>query len=148
MRRSGPNLPQVFIDSSVVISAVFSDKGGSFRLFSEAQNKRLILYISDFVMEEVFGVLRLKYPSKLSIFENLLSHTPFALVKEPSQRMIEEMTEFISDFSDVPILAGARKAKVDFLITLDKKHFLTKKVKENVKFKILTPREFFQNHFN
>lgn len=148
MQSSNPNPPKVFLDSSVVISAVLSDKGGSFRLFNEAQNRNLILYISDFVLVEVFSVLKLKYPSKLFIFENLISNTHFILAKEPSQDLIEKMAESIADFSDAPILAAAKKAKVDFLITLDKKHFLTKKVKDNLKFKVLAPKEFLQNHFN
>jgi putative PIN family toxin of toxin-antitoxin system len=147
MRSSSPNSPKVFLDSSIVISAVLSDKGGSFRLFNEAQNKHLIIYISDFVLEEVVSVLKLKYPLKLNSLENLLSSTPFVLAKDPSQDLIEEMAMLISDFFDAPILAATKKAKVDFLITLDKKHFLTKKVKENVKFKVLTPKEFLQDYF-
>jgi len=41
---------------------------------------------------------------------------------------------------DAYVLEGARRAKADFLVTLDKKDFLTEKVKRiKLPFEILTP---------
>jgi len=48
---------------------------------------------------------------------------------------------------DAPILAAAIKAKPDFLITWDIKHFLKRKVALNVPFIICTPKEFIQKHW-
>jgi predicted nucleic acid-binding protein len=45
---------------------------------------------------------------------------------------------------DAPLRAAAKKAQVDFLITLDKRHFLSGKTGIRGRFKIATPGEFLQ----
>ena len=53
----------------------------------------------------------------------------------------------IIEEKDAPILYGAKQCKVDFLITLDKKHFFTDRLrKEKFPFKISTPGEFINNY--
>ena len=45
---------------------------------------------------------------------------------------------------DAPILAGAIKAKINFLITLDKRFQAL--VKNKVKFKVISPAEFLRKY--
>jgi len=136
-------LPNVFLDSSVIIAAVLSPSGGSFRLFQEAKLNRIKIYISQFIFTEVITILQRKYPAKPSSFYELIRETPINFVKDPSPELITTLTNFINP-DDAPILAAAIKAKPDFLITWDKKHFLKKEVVSNVSFTICTPKEFLQ----
>jgi predicted nucleic acid-binding protein len=43
---------------------------------------------------------------------------------------------------DAPILAAAHKTKLDYLITLDRRHFKQPQVQDTVLFQILLPEEF------
>jgi predicted nucleic acid-binding protein len=45
---------------------------------------------------------------------------------------------------DASILSAALEAKVDYLITLDKKHFLKHKVKKSIPIEICTPADFLK----
>lgn len=58
----------------------------------------------------------------------------------PDDKLIAQAKKIIAE-KDAVILAEAKKAKCDFLVTPDKKHFLTPKAKEFLKpKKILTPK--------
>jgi predicted nucleic acid-binding protein len=59
----------------------------------------------------------------LITFNLLIGKIKYKLLPEPTQKEVEELIRYI-DFKDAPVLASAIKGKVDFLITLDKKHFI------------------------
>jgi len=139
---------KVFLDSSVIIAAVLSFSGGSFRLIRESVFKGYTLLISNYVLEECLRVLKLKYPEKIFILAMLLENFRFQIVKDPSQKEVEKLIKIIEP-EDAPILAGAIKYKAKYLVTLDKKDFLNLKVLEFVKkhkISILTPKEFFSKN--
>lgn len=137
---------KIFLDSSVIVTAVLSPIGGSFRLFQEAKLNRIEIYISHFIFDEVITTLQRKYPAKLSSFYELIRENPINFVKDPSPKSIATLTNFIHP-DDAPILAAAIRSKPDFLITWDKKHFLKKEVISNVRFTICTPKEFLQKYW-
>ena len=65
------------------------------------------------------------------------------LNQEPNQQLIKKAEEVIVK-KDAVILAEAKMAKADYLITLDKKHFLIPEVVSFLKpKKIFTPKMFF-----
>ncbi len=137
---------KVFIDSSVIIAAILSPLGGSFRLIRDSLFKNYALLISDYVLEECIRVLKTKFPEKTYILPIMLENIGFKMIKDPSEKEVEKFIDII-EFKDAPILAAAIKYKTDYLITLDKKHFLDQKVLEFAKDKkisILTPKEFLE----
>lgn len=137
---------KVFIDSSIIIAAILSPSGGSLRLIRESLFKNYILLISDYILEECIRILKTKFPEKTYILPMVLENFRFKITKDPSEKEVEKLISII-DFKDAPILAAAIKYKTDYLITLDKKHFLNKKVLEfagNKKISILTPKEFLE----
>lgn len=147
-----PNLkekvvPKLFLDSSVIIAAALSPTGGAFRILQEAQQNKLKLYISSFVFTEVTTALQKKYPDNLSVFKALFSETPIKFVKDPSSNSVNKAMNSIHSV-DAPILAAAIKAKPDFLVTWNTKHFLKNKVIQNVPFIVCTPKEFLQKHWH
>lgn len=139
--------PKIFLDSSVIVAAVLSPSGGSFHLFQEAQLKRIKIYLSSLVSTEVVRVLQRKYPDKLSTFYRLITDTPINFIKDPSQKSVAALLKFINP-DDAPILASALKSQAQFLITLDRKHFLTKTIRQTkLLIKICTPKEFIQKYW-
>lgn len=62
-----------------------------------------------------------------------------------SKKKAEERCLKIINRKDSYVLEGARKAKVKYLVTLDRKHFFAKKVKQaKLPFKIVTPGELLR----
>jgi putative PIN family toxin of toxin-antitoxin system len=136
---------RVFIDANCLIAAVLSPTGGSFALIEKAFKGEFELYLSEYVLEETFSVLKEKYPQNLIIFNLLIGKIKYKLLPEPTQKEVEGVIQYI-DFKDAPVLAAAIKGKVDFLITLDKKHFIEnpKLKKMKLPFKIMSPGDFLE----
>ena len=126
-----------FLDSSVLFTAVNSPTGGSAKLFSIKNLKRITSHV---VLVEVERNVRKKLQSyHLERFYMLVEQIT-VLDRLPDQKLIARAKEVIVQ-KDAVILAEAREAKCDLLITLDKKHFLTSAVAKFLKpKKALTPK--------
>lgn len=134
-------MKKAFLDSSVLFTAVNSPTGGSAKLFTL---KRIELVTSKLVLTEVERNVREK-------LENYHLRRFFLLVKKleiieqkPDLKLIQRAQKVIAK-KDAVILAEAKKAKADFLITLDRKHFFAPTVINFLKpKKIFTPKMFFK----
>ena len=127
----------VFVDSSVLFSAVSSPTGGSSKLFV-LKNIRLIT--SKLVLAETERNVRKKlHDYHLDRFFMLVSKMKI-LKQVPDNRLIKKAQKVIVE-KDSVILGEAKNSGSHFLVTLDKKHFLTDHV---IKFlapqKVLTPK--------
>lgn len=147
-RKGHPQKPHnVFLDTNIFVSAVLSDRGGSFRILQEATLRHITIFTSSYIMQEIRETLSEKYPHTLYYAYTLLSQVPLSFIKDPTVKQLATFTPLIEDPKDAPILAGAAKAKVQFLITLDRKHFFTPKLAAaNLSFQIITPADFLQKY--
>jgi len=67
-------------------------------------------------------------------------------LSRPQTRILLEFDGVLED-EDRHVLAGAKIAKVKFLISLDKRHILTVKTKKAMKsIKVLSPKDFLQKY--
>jgi predicted nucleic acid-binding protein len=66
------------------------------------------------------------------------------MVDDPTPRSMEKAATIV-DRKDAPILAAAENANVDFLITLDKRHFVNPKTRQKAMLKVVSPIEFLQS---
>jgi len=131
---------RLFLDSSVLFTAVNSPMGGSSKLFTLPNIK---LFVSKIVLHEVEKNVRDKLQdyhldrffmlvSKLSIVDQI-----------PSDVQIIKAKKVIAE-KDAVILAEVKRSNCEYLITLDKKDFLQEKVYKFIKPKrVLTPKQFF-----
>jgi predicted nucleic acid-binding protein len=101
---------------------------------------KIIVVISDFVILETRSNIVALYPEKLFIFEKVLNAaTPTVVNATPSQ--VADSAKFIV-VKDAPILAAAKTAKVDMLVSLDRKHILGRpELAEYIGAAILSPKE-------
>ena len=68
--------------------------------------------------------------------------------QKPDIKLIERAKKAIVE-GDAAILAEAKQSKADFLVTLDRKHFLTEKAKNFIKpVKIVTPKMLIEPEKN
>lgn len=130
-------MKRVFVDSSVLFSAVNSVSGGSSKLFTQ---KNIELVTSPVVLAEVERNVRKKLLSyHLKRFFMLTSKLKI-LSQTPNRKLIKRVKRVIVD-KDAVILSEAVQAKTDILVTLDRKHFFTPKVIQFMKpKKVATPK--------
>lgn len=130
-------MKSVFVDSSVFFTATNSPTGGSAKLFTL---KSIKLVVSRVVLTETERNVRQKLESyHLARFFKLVAKTQI-LDQKPDLSLVKKAQKVIEE-KDSVILAEAKQAKCDFLVTLDKKDFLNEKVAKFLKPKIaLTPK--------
>lgn len=124
----------VFVDSSVLFSAVNSPIGGSAKLFT---TKRVTLITSRVVLTETERNIREKLQRyHLERFFMLVGKMTINR-QLPNKKL------------DAVILAEAKRAKTRFLVTLDRKHFLTPAVGKFIQpQRAVTPKVFFEHGEN
>lgn len=127
----------VFVDSSVLFSAVNSPTGGSSKLFTL---KNIKLITSRLVLTETERNVREKlHGYNLERFFMLVNKLEI-IQQLPDKKLIKNAQKVIVE-KDSAILAESKQSVADFLVTLDRKHFLTDRA---IKFlapqKALTPK--------
>ena len=126
---------KVFLDSNVVFSVAYSEKGKSRSyLFFELQNLNIVkIYISNLVKFESIHNIKIKKPEKLDFLNELLSKAD----------IIEDVYVYYEFAKNLPendriILSSAVYHDIDFLT------FYNKKLKNTL---ILTPKDFLELTF-
>jgi predicted nucleic acid-binding protein len=115
---------RLFVDSSVLFSAAYSGTGYSRDILVMASRGEVTVVISDLVIEETRRNLLSFAPKEAAFFDLIITSLPFEFVFPTTDEVRE--AAHISVVKDAPILAAAKKARVDFLVTLDRKHLLNK----------------------
>ena len=135
----------VFLDSSVLFTAVNSPVGGSAKLFTL---KNIELITSKIVLVEVERNIRRKLLDyHLERFFLLVDRIKILDIKFNKSNVKKAKKIIVK--KDIIILSQVKISKPDFLLTLDKKHFLQEKVINYVKpTKILTPKDFLNSSYS
>lgn len=115
--------PVVFLDASVIITALLSDRGGSFYVLSHGRDS-FAWQTNEYVLEEVQRVLRDKFPEQPNLLTRLfllLGTSGVIVLPLPEPGLVARTAKYISR-SDAPILASALHFS-DYLLTLDNDFF-------------------------
>lgn len=131
-------MTRAFLDANVIFAASYSRAGTSRALFREAIKGRVRIVASQYVLMEAERNLAQKAPTGLSAFRQLLESISVEVVHKPSPDELAEAATY-TELKDAPVVAAAIKAKVDYLVTWDRKHFVTDpQVKEQSGLRIVT----------
>jgi predicted nucleic acid-binding protein len=131
---------KVFLDSSALIAGVISSSGAARVLLVMSETGQIEIFISEHVITESERSLARKVPHALPEFRQSIRDTQPRILRNPTQQEIRNHLYLIGDPGDVPILLAAMKAKVDYLVTHNRKHFLDDPtVAEKTGLKIGTP---------
>jgi predicted nucleic acid-binding protein len=135
--------PRIFIDSSVLFSAANSERGHSRDLLIMGVDQKITIVLSHYVLQETIrNLAQLKHPPLVEFGERLSKANP-EFVEANNQSILEAGRLIV--LKDAPIIAAAKAAKVDMLVTLDRKHILGRpELEAYIKAPILTPAEAFQ----
>jgi putative PIN family toxin of toxin-antitoxin system len=134
---------KVFIDTSVLIAGVASLTGASAAVLDLCEAESIQMVISRQVLVEADRNFSAKLPGLVNQFRQFIRNLAPLMVEDPPAAAVERSASLI-DRKDAAILAAAIESKVEFLITLDKKHFLKQKVLRNIPIQICTPSDFLR----
>ena len=113
---------RVFLDTSVLFAAAYSETGASREIIRQAIRGAVGLVTSPLVLEEARRNLQAKAPEVLSDLDHLCEAVGFEIVR-PTKRDIKGAMQYIVP-KDAPIIAAAKHAQVDFLVSLDRRHLV------------------------
>ena len=136
---------RVFLDANVYFAGSVSPTGASALILQLALKGRIEVTASRLVLLEAERNLRRKRsPKDLKAFHQFLKHAKLRVIPTPPETAWRRYEGVIHP-KDVPVLAAAVASKAAYLITLDRRHFLTKAVTDKVpELTILTPGDFLR----
>ncbi len=137
---------RVFLDSNVIISGLFSDRGAP-RIMLDILSLDLPVLAAvtgAYNVEEVERNLITKLPAALPLFRSCLKPIGFEIVPLPERKNLAPLAGLTSE-KDLPVLASALLGKADVLVTGDKRDLL-KIRKHNLPFAMLSPAEFLDEY--
>lgn len=131
---------RVFIDTSVFFSACYSQTGASFEIFRLALIGTIQLVTSEYVLEETRRNLIKKSPENLPRFQAFQGLIDWRIVN-PSKLEVLDAAEY-TELKDAPVVAAARSAGVEYLVSLDRRHLVGQaSVAENAGISIVLPED-------
>jgi predicted nucleic acid-binding protein len=135
---------KIFLDTSVLFSAVLSSSGGARKLFHLAEAGILQLMVGQTVLREADEVVRRKVPASLPLLAQLLEAGQVETCPAPTAKHIASAQGMVAYIPDARVLAEAIRAEPDWFVTHDKEHFLKAKQKITLSFEVGTPGDFLQ----
>jgi predicted nucleic acid-binding protein len=114
----------IFLDSSALIAGTISEFGAAHVLLNLGESQDIVLTVSELVIIETERAMAKKAPGNLNDLRSLIKSSNLRIVDNPAKEEVEANLYLINDPNDVPILLAAMKAKVDYLATHNRRHFL------------------------
>jgi len=126
--------PDLFLDSSALFAGVVSPRGAARALLLLAEAGRITVTVSEQVVTETERAVARTVPRALPYYREALRNTQqLRIVRDPSLEEIEtNLGIMIGHEADVPIVVAtivpiavaAIGARVDYLVTLNRRHFM------------------------
>ena len=121
---SGTPTPHLFLDSSALVAAAISTTGAARALVVLSGAAAITLTVSEQVIVETERALARKAPRALPAYRRYLLESQLRIWPNPAPEQVEAHSTIIAHAADVPIIVAAMQARVDFLVTLNRRHFL------------------------
>ena len=132
----------IFFNASVILSGLNSPRGGSAKVLNWVKQSKVEGVISELVLDEV-----LRHSNKIGIKKNTSRSKVINIFKkniQESPKSISKIFEKLAiDVGDSHLFESSKTSRVDYLVSLDKKHILA--LKNKVKdFIIVSPGELIE----
>jgi len=132
----------LFLDSSVLFAGIASPTGAARVLLILGEAGRIRLAISEQVIAETERAIARKLPKSLSDVREAIRTSVTQVIPDPSPAEVKAHLDWLAHPPDVPVLLATMKAKADYLVTFNRKHFIDDpKVAERSDLRIGTPEE-------
>ena len=134
---------KVFIDTSVLIAGVAPVTEASAAVLDLCESETVQMVVSRQVLVEADRNFSAKLPNLVSQYRQFNQNLAPLLVDDPPDTAVKKAATLVGR-KDAAILAAAVEEKVDYLITLDKKHFLKEKTPRDLPLEICPPADFLK----
>lgn len=114
----------LFFDSSALFAGVISANGASRALLVLAEAGQIYITVSEQVIAETERALARKIPQALPDYRRAVRVTGLGIVRDPTREAIGAHANIVAHEADVPIVVAAMQAQTDFLVTLNRRHFI------------------------
>ncbi len=135
--------PQVFLDSNVIFSGIYSSKGAPAVILERFIEGKLMVVVSQQVLDEVIRTIKEKLPEALPALRKLLVNAPPEIRKEPAPEEVKRWHGLL-DVSDAAILAAAVASQPDYFVTGDKHFTENPEIAEKAGLQVITPAQFIE----
>ena len=115
---------RLFMDSSALFAGIVSASGAARALLLLAESEQVSIIISEQVVAETERAIARKAPSALNDLRQAILASKASIIRDPSPELVKLNLALISHAADAPIVLAAMVAEVDFLATLNRKHFI------------------------
>jgi predicted nucleic acid-binding protein len=115
-------MTRVFLDTSVLFAATLSSTGASREIVLLPLENQLELVLSDYVLKELRRALERKAPASLPALDGFLGTLRHEQVKSTKSEVLAAAK--YTELKDAPVVAAAVKARVDYWVSLDRKHLV------------------------
>jgi len=136
---------RIFLDTSVIFSAVLSEIGGARKLFHLGEAGLIQLVVGLNVLRECEEVVWRKVPASLPTLAYLLELGLVEIASQPLDNFIEQAPAIVAYLPDAYVLAEAMGAESDWFVNHDKEHFLKIRQDARLKFQVGTPGDLIQH---
>lgn len=119
-----PTRPDLFFDSSALFAGVVSAVGAARALLLLAEAGAIRITVSEQVIVETERALARKRLQALPVFRETLRAANIRIARDPSPAEVAAWRGAIAHEADLPILVAAIAAQTDFLVTLNRRHFV------------------------
>ncbi len=131
----------VFVDTNVLVAGLLSRTGASAAILDLGEAEELTIVVSQQVLVEADRTILIKFPHLIEHYRTFMKNLAPLLANDPSTHAVHEAKRIIHP-NDAPILAAARQETLDYLVTLNTRHFATPKVRAFLSIPIVPPAEF------
>lgn len=131
---------RVLIDSNIWFSALYK-KGLPHIAILLCLEKGHEIVICEQVLEEIFLVLKRKYPKGISLAQQLFAQINPTILKNPSLKETKRFSKLATS-EDLPLLVSAIKYHCHYFVTGNIKDFAIKKIKKQYRLSVVTPKQF------
>ena len=137
-----PSSVRVFLDTSAVFSAVYSEAGGARRILKLGEAGLLDLRVGPSVLAEAEAVINRKAPTIAAHLVLLLDRSQVVVGREASSADLDAALAIVDYVPDAQILAEALASEAGYLVSLDRQHLLGNPRADLLPFPIGTAGDF------
>lgn len=138
---------KIFFDADVLFSLSYTKNptSGARRIILQGYLEKYSFITSAGVIEETSKNLSSYNNSDyLKRLGEILEDFNFWVIKILDEKLVDLYKDIIHE-KDTHVLVGAIQSNADYLLTFNKKHFLTPRFKKlNLKLQVVTPKEFIE----
>lgn len=135
--------PQVFLDSNVIFSGIYSSKGAPAVILERFIEGKLMVVVSQQVLDEVIRTIKEKLPEALPALRKLMVNSPPEIRKDPTPEEVKHWSGLL-DIGDAAIIAAAVTAQPDYFVTGDRHFIENPEIAERAGLQIVTPAQFLE----